>query len=158
MQENRLTRNDVCDAPHYAAFCGQVEMVRHFITAYKCHVDCRDYNKQTPLHCAASEGHLSIVVVLSAEYNANLNDCDENNDTPLNIAARSGHVNVTVKCLIDDLGCSPNTQGFEGRTILHQACGAGHVELAELLLTEYIQGRRHRSGYGWSGFDLTTFL
>ena len=42
MQENKLIRNDVCGALHYAAFYGQVEMVRHFITAYKCPVDFRD--------------------------------------------------------------------------------------------------------------------
>ena len=53
-----------------------------------------------------------------------LNTRDKENDTPLNKAALGGHANVA-KCLIEEFSCSQYVKGFEGRTILHQLCGAG---------------------------------
>ena len=45
----------------------------------------------------------------------------------INEEAWYGQINI-VKCLIDDFSSNQNTKEFEGRTILHQACSAGHVE------------------------------
>ena len=74
--------------------------------------------------------------MLVSEHKADLNARANNSDTPLNEAARNGQTNV-VQCLIEEFSCSTDTKGIEGRTILHSACNAGHVELAETLLTRY---------------------
>ena len=74
--------------------------------------------------------------MLVSEQKADLNARANNNSTPLNEAAWYGQTNV-VQCLIDEFSCSTDTKGIEGRTILHDACNAGHIELAEILLTRY---------------------
>ena len=38
--------------------------------------------------------------------------------------------------MIDEFNCSPDTKGFEGRTVIHHACNSGNVELVEMLLTK----------------------
>ena len=77
-----------------------------------------------------------VVILVLSECLCFLNARNNQNDSPLHIAARCGHTNV-VKALIDDFNCNPNETGFEGRTILHEACLNGHVELAETLIVGF---------------------
>ena len=52
---------------------------------------------------------------------------DHENDTPVNKAALGGHAD-TVQMLITEFGCDPQIKGFEGRSLLHQACYQGHTK------------------------------
>jgi glutamate dehydrogenase len=49
-----------------------------------------DYDRRTPLHLAASEGHIDVVKFLVEEHNANVNVVDRFGNTPLQDAIRGG--------------------------------------------------------------------
>ncbi len=122
---------------HLAVSCGQLQVAKTLINDYCCPVNCENKTKETPLHIACSCGHLDIVKLLILEHKADIYARDdEYDDAPLNKAAFNGYTNI-VKFLIDKCGCSPDIQGYKGRTILHQACDGGHVELAETLIIDY---------------------
>ena len=74
--------------------------------------------------------------MLVSEFKANLMARDHRNDTPINKAALSGHED-TVKVLSTELGCSPQTKGFKGRSLLHQACHIRDIMTAAMLLQEF---------------------
>ena len=98
---------------HTAASSATVKLL---LTKYNWPVDCKNENKQTPLHVACGSGDLDVIRVLVTEYKADLSVRDKQNDTPLHIAARHGYIDV-IKCLVDDFECNPTRTGYEGRTI-----------------------------------------
>mmetsp|Transcript_43288 Transcript_43288/g.119706 ORF Transcript_43288/g.119706 Transcript_43288/m.119706 type:complete len:571 (-) Transcript_43288:67-1779(-) len=57
-------------------------------------VDVKDYDDRTPLHLAASRGHLAAVQCLLEEMNVSLNISDCQGSTALDASARSGHHDV----------------------------------------------------------------
>jgi len=91
-----------------------------------------DYKKNTPLHCAAMYGHLSVVKVLvKAGADVNARD-DYKKNTPLNWAAMHGHLSV-VEVLVK-AGADVNAQNYEGKTPLHCAAMNGHLSLVKVLV------------------------
>jgi hypothetical protein len=91
----------------------------------------RDEYGSTPLHKAASRGHVDIARLL-LEYGADPNVRDEYGWTPLHNAAYRGHVDVVA--LLLEHGADPNIQNKDGSTPLHKAASRGHVEVVRLLL------------------------
>ena len=71
------------------------------------------------------------------EYGADVNARDNIDNTPLNLAARFSGKMELINMLVKECGCSPHTKGFKGRTLLHNACEGGHVDVARKLVTEY---------------------
>jgi len=87
--------------------------------------------KQTPLHIAASEGHLDIVNALIAA-GAHVNVKDNWGMTPINLAADKGHLNI-INALIDaeaDLNIGSNY----GSRPLHLAAAEGHLNIVNALI------------------------
>jgi hypothetical protein len=91
----------------------------------------RDEYGSTPLHKAASRGHVDIARLL-LEYGADPNVRDEYGWTPLHNAAYRGHVDVVAHLL--ERGADPNIQNKDGSTPLHKAASRGHVDVVRLLL------------------------
>ncbi len=88
------------DTPlHTAAFNGQDELVKELLTA---RADSRATNKKmvTPLHYAASSGHLPTVKALIPV--SNLNAQDNNGATALLVAYIFGHNAVTLELINND--------------------------------------------------------
>ena len=50
-------------------------------------------SNQTPLHLAALEGHLDVVMLL-IQQGANINSLNTSNETPLHYASRQGHLDI----------------------------------------------------------------
>ena len=121
---------------HVACERGSLPMIRMLMEHGADPNTCNEKN-DTPLHVACRSGNLDVVRLLM-EHGADLLARNEENDTPLHRAALNGNTNI-ILCLIDDFKCCPAIKGSDGTTILHQACSAGHVELAEVLLTRYNQ-------------------
>lgn len=65
----------------------------HLPTPYLTPTSTPDYDKRTPLHLAASEGHLDCVKLL-LQYWANVNPIDRMGGTPLTDAVRHGHIHI----------------------------------------------------------------
>ena len=114
-----------------ACWGGHEELARLLITKYNYPVDVVNDKKQTPLHKACTSGHSSIVRMLISEFMADVTQRDDYNDTAISKAAEGGHVE-TVQMLITELGCSPKVTGYDGGSLLHQACFSGRVKLAEM--------------------------
>ena len=47
-----------------------------------------------------------------------------------------GHIDI-VDYLITDCACNPNIKGYQGRTLLHFACGIGSIKLVTTLIEKY---------------------
>lgn len=83
---------------------------------------------QAPLHLAAKNGHLPIVMLL-IEKNPNLAVQDQES---LLSAAGNGHVDV-VKLLLQ-YGANVEAKDDDGNTALHLATGRGHLDVMKLVL------------------------
>ena len=81
-----------------AAAAGNVEILRALV-AVGGKPEMGDYDKRTPLHLAASEGHLEAVRCLVDELGVHHSPCDRWGFTPLDNATRSGHDHV-IKFLV----------------------------------------------------------
>ncbi|KAK9861698.1 hypothetical protein WJX84_004552 [Apatococcus fuscideae] len=122
-----------------------------------------DYNERTPLHLAASHGHVHIVRYLCHLPGINVNPEDNMGDTPLMDAIRQVHLEVqdelrqhggnvgsdnvayrvceaasegrlpALQVLVEN-GVDPNLSGHDQRTALHVAVSCGQAEIVLFLL------------------------
>ena len=116
---------------HEAAQTGDLDSVNHFITVHMANVNVKS-NGRTPLHLAASRGHVSIVSALIAA-GANVNAKDNfRGETPLQYAASGGHISI-VSALIA-AGAGVNFKDNYGKTPLHLAASGGHVSIVATLI------------------------
>lgn len=70
--------------------------VRRLLTAGDVQVDQGTSDQRTPLHLAASNGHLNMVKHLVIVHGASVNVVDRHNGTPMSDAVRDRHKEVTV--------------------------------------------------------------
>jgi ankyrin repeat protein len=73
--------------------------------------------------------------MLVSEFKADVTQRDHNNDTAVSKAAEGGHVEI-VQALINELGYNPKLTGYDGRSLLHEACLNGNIKLAEILIID----------------------
>jgi cytohesin len=92
-------------------------------------VEVRDEDGNTPLHVAASRGHLHIAKLL-VESGADVNARNSEGMTPLHLAALHGHAEVAG--LLIESGADVNAKDEHGKTPLHLA--ASHVDVARILV------------------------
>lgn len=68
-----------------------MEEVRRIFMGGDISVDESDYDDRTPLHLAASNGHISMVKHLVIVHGADINVIDRYNGTPISDAVRGRH-------------------------------------------------------------------
>jgi 26S proteasome non-ATPase regulatory subunit 10 len=92
----------------------------------------------TPLHHAASAGHVDILQLL-LNHGASVNAVNNDGRTPLHYAASWGHVDILQ--LLLSHGASVNAVDKEGGTPLHDAACAheGHVKCVKVCLVNVQQ-------------------
>jgi ankyrin repeat protein len=125
-------------------------------------INFRDYDRRTPLHIAASEGHVNICRYL-VEKGGMVNRCDRWGGSPLDDAHREQHLDVAkflkrkgakfgstshltnfiaaasagdideVKAFLDFGNIDLNKGDYDKRTALHLAAGEGHLNIVRIL-------------------------
>ena len=147
---------------HYAAFHGNLEVVRTLVEEYGCYPRSADTNRCTPLHYACYGGHKDVVKYLVTEQS----HCDpkvkDNEGThPLQLVyvhesdycytynyslvsyslqrhkeLTSGHYEVA-KFLLTESGCNLTGSKKHAPTlVLHLACRYGTVDFVQLLIEQ----------------------
>ena len=97
-------------------------------------VNCADASGSSPLHYAAANGHLSVVLALvdrGAKFSANFNG-----NTPLHWAALNGHAGIA-KAILEKDGFILDVlaKNVFGKSALTEALNGGHEDIARLILT-----------------------
>jgi ankyrin repeat protein len=95
--------------------------------------DSKDRNSQTPLSCAAGNGHDIVVKILLATDGINPDSKDTEGQKPLWWAARNGHEAVAKLLLATD-GIDPDSKDTYGQTLLLWAAENEHETVVKLLL------------------------
>ncbi|KUL86888.1 hypothetical protein ZTR_05366 [Talaromyces verruculosus] len=103
-----------------------------------------DDNRKTPLHYAATHGHLSIVERL-LELGVDIDPIDEQGETPLHKACFNGHTETARQLLFR--GANPNVQSKSGRRPLHLGADS---ESVVRVLTDHKAEIDAQSNNGWT--------
>ncbi|KAK6335582.1 hypothetical protein TWF696_002350 [Orbilia brochopaga] len=83
-----------------AASDGNTAQVLAFLSSNTALVNAKDENGYTPIHAAASYGHLDLLRKLVTEHGGDVNVRDDDGDTPL-FTAETVEV---ARCLVEELG------------------------------------------------------
>jgi serine/threonine protein kinase len=161
-----------CSFLHMVALGNQFELQKmvqehpHGEGQYHQLVNFRDYDFRTPLHIAASEGHVDICRFLVSR-GARINRMDRWGGTPFDDAYRQHHTDVIeylqqrggtfgtkqqlprfiqassmgdikeVTAILEFGNIVDLDEGdYDSRTALHLACGEGHIDIVQLLCEE----------------------
>jgi len=151
-----------CGFLHQIALGVSTKEIEQLMTEVPSLFNFRDYDRRTPLHVAASEGHLDICKLL-VEKGAKINRSDRRGHAPLDDANRYKHTEVVrylkqnggkfgssslslnlisaciegdveeVRSLLDYGKIDLLSSDYDRRTPLHIAASEGHSEIVELL-------------------------
>jgi hypothetical protein len=116
---------------YYAARLGFQDLAEHLIAEYPEHVNARGGKEMTPMHAAASGGHVNILRSLQ-EHGADVGSRNKYGDTPLHGASWNGKLDAG-RCLLD-LGADINARNDDGWTPLFHAVFHGHTGFARMLI------------------------
>jgi hypothetical protein len=116
---------------YYAARLGFQDLAEHLIAEYPEHVNARGGKEMTPMHVAASRGHVNILRLLQW-HGADVGSRNKYGEIPLHGASWNGKVEAG-QCLLD-LGADINARNEDDWTPLFHAVFHGHTEFARMLL------------------------
>ncbi|CAM9911091.1 unnamed protein product [Ectocarpus sp. 6 AP-2014] len=138
---------------HCAASQGLTFAVQALLAEGRIACDAKDRFGKTPLHWAAGQGHVEIVLVLMGA-GALVDSRDHFKATPLMLAALGGHEHV-IRCLLYAGAGAPNRYNCEEArchdemrsTALHYAAKGGHVGVITALLSAgFCKGQHDETG------------
>src|SRR5216684_2495471 len=116
---------------YYAARLGFRDLAEHLIAEHPEHVNAEGGVQATPMHAAASAGHVDILSLL-IEHGADLNGQDIFSNTPLRRASWNGKVEAGQ--LLLNRGADIDARNIYNNSALIGAIYRGHVEFARMLL------------------------
>ena len=110
---------------HYAAFHGNLEVVRTLVEKYGCNPQSTGNNKCTPLHYACHGGHPDVVKYLVNEHKCNTRVKDLKGNLPLHLAC------------VHEIVDTYRVRLFGRYSLLRcRELTIGHFEVTKFLLTE----------------------
>uniref|UniRef100_A0A673XV73 Transient receptor potential cation channel, subfamily A, member 1a n=1 Tax=Salmo trutta TaxID=8032 RepID=A0A673XV73_SALTR len=142
---NNLTKNSVCrcgSVDHIIIEYSSVLMLPQWalqgdsaaLEKHSAHLGVRDHANASPLHYAASHGHISAIqLIVHLTGPDELSASDEEGNTSLHWAVQRTQ-RESCACLLD-LGANPNILNLSLMSPLHMAVSLGHNTLIELLLS-----------------------
>jgi hypothetical protein len=152
---------------HHCAWNGFTTSVKRLLSIRNINVNVKDVNEYTPLHNAATNGHIEIARLL-LQNGADVNVKDRWDRTPLHWAAEQD--NVDILHLLVENGVDLEAQDDDGERALHYAAYSGHLLFVQELISRYhvdINARRNdgrtalrvvRHGFPHSNPTVITFL
>ncbi|CAM9419719.1 unnamed protein product [Ectocarpus sp. 12 AP-2014] len=149
---NSTPIGDAGEIVHCAASQGLTLAVQALLAEEHIACDAKDRFGKTPLHWAAGQGHIDIVLALM-DAGAMVDSRDHFKATPLMLAALGGHEHV-VRCLLYAGAGAPNRYNCQRSchtelrsTALHYAARGGHVGVITALLSAgFCKGQPDETG------------
>lgn len=114
-----------------AAHCGNGEVVE-FLLRQGATIIRKDYQHNTPLHLAASRGHIGVLRLLISENTVSLEEKGHGEKTPLRLSCDNGHLEATELLLAH--GARVNARDKTNLTSLHAAAHRGDLGTVALLV------------------------
>ena len=130
---------------YYASMLGLSDLVEHLIAEHPEHVNARGGEDVTPVHVAASAGHVDVLSLL-LEHGADVDTRGRNGQTPLHRA--SWKAKVDAGRFLFDNGADINARNSDGLTPLGPAAYKD-IEFARMLLERGARINDHDSD-GWT--------
>ncbi|MDH5714115.1 MAG: ankyrin repeat domain-containing protein [Candidatus Aminicenantes bacterium] len=118
---------------HTAAAKGDFGEVKKLIAQNPELIHALNERKSTPLHIAASNGHLPVVAYL-IDKGADVNARNQWDRTPLHYAASENYIQLAK--LLLERGADVNGYETSSYTPLHSAAESAHKEMVDLLIAE----------------------
>jgi len=107
----------------------------------EANVDITDEFRLTPLHYAATHGHITaLVMLLDAKASVDVKDVDylgKEKGTALHYATEAGYCHAMVALI--DANAALNARDYRYMTLLHLSARQGHTKTTELLLYKKAQ-------------------
>ena len=122
-----------CRGIHVAAFSGITGIVRSLLA--KKPANAQGPRGETPLMCAASQGHEAVIHLLLEQGNIDINMADKVGKTPLSYAADGGR-DAVVRLLLEEANIDINMADDVGNTPLSYAAQGGHEAVVLRLLLD----------------------
>ena len=101
---------------------GDVAAIQDTIEKFPLHANFRDYDRRTPLHVAASEGHVHVCKMLVEHYKARVNRSDRWGGTPLDDAQR--HQHKTVVHYLQGIGAMAGSTNRSAKLVVYPSTTA----------------------------------
>ena len=123
---------------HLAVKEGKEDIAIALINEFSCSTSVEGgWHDRTLLHSACESGCLNLVRTLIRDHNADVNAQDDHNNTPLHLAVKEGMEDIAI-ALINEFSCSTSVKGgWYGRTLLHNACEGGCLNLVRTLIRDH---------------------
>lgn len=124
-----------------AAYMGDVDTLRQLVQSNGISINSADYDKRTPLHLGASEGHLNLVELMVNTMDAYHSPLDRFGGTPLDDAIR--HKHHEVERFLRSTGAVHGTTAVmmsvaAAAELCQNACAGNTAELLRLVREERI--------------------
>ena len=140
---------------HYAAYKGKVKSYKEFsggLTDKNPPLLSNDaFNKMTPLHFAARQGHIELVKAITNMESGDKNPKDASGVTPLHLAALYGHLDIVehLCTFVQDVNIKDNYN----QTPLHSASRQGKLEVVQFLIGKKADPKL-KANNGSTAYDL----
>ena len=130
---------------HIAALQRHRAIITLVINKYKCSVDSRNFNEQTPLHLLCSQTpteHVdTLIKLLIMEFKADVSSIDKNRQTPLHMLcsqASAKSVYALIKLFITEFKADVKSRDKSGITPLHLLCSQAPSDNTEVLIKSFV--------------------
>ena len=136
---------------HAASIGGKLNVIKYLLVEHNCQIR-PDYNGYTPLHYAAAEGNLDVLIHL-IEICFDPNSSNEGMSY-LRLATQRGHLPL-VRYLVEEMGSDVTLEDKHGRSLTYLAAEGGHLDILKYLIEEKRADSQFKTSKEWNATRFT---